>query len=297
MIDMNFKIEREIDSLGLAEFFKKTGFLKVTLLTIDETDRLKSCIFEMSREFSIIKKELAGEMAWKIDIFKQLYSFIEFQKLCINEKIIRICEQLLSPDLVLEQASILYAQKGNYYRQGWHRDVWQLPEKVINNNIFTSNFFYNSIQVNLALSDDDCFWIVPGTHKRPLRPEEEDLFLGSKYYTPINTDMPNQQNIFLNPGEAIFYNNYSLHRGHNEFGRSRNTFHASYHSKKHPPTWHFYNTGFGALDETHAKQLPQELYSMWEKNQAVARSFPSIDFARTAYGLNSSKHLKTLSDE
>ena len=78
MIDMNFEIEREIEALGLTDFFKETGFLKVTLLSTDEIDHLKSCIFEMSRKFSTIKKELTGEKAWKIDIFQHKTKLLAF---------------------------------------------------------------------------------------------------------------------------------------------------------------------------------------------------------------------------
>ncbi|KAF3901441.1 hypothetical protein ABW21_db0203346 [Orbilia brochopaga] len=62
-------------------------------------------------------------------------------------------------------------------------------------------------QYNLALYDDACLIVVPGSHKRPKTPEEAAL-LAKDDKTPL----PGEIKVVLKPNQAVFYENDILHR-------------------------------------------------------------------------------------
>ena len=65
-------------------------------------------------------------------------------------------------DVVIDGASLFCAQAGVDYRQGWHRDLLQIPDEEIDPAWFSEAHLHNYVQVNLALGVDRCLWLVPG---------------------------------------------------------------------------------------------------------------------------------------
>ena len=61
---------------------------------------------------------------------------------------------------------------------------------------------------HLALVDDACLQIVPGSHKRYRTEHERSCLLETR-----NEDIPGQYTIQLSAGEAVFWNGNSIHRG------------------------------------------------------------------------------------
>ena len=84
----------------------------------------------------------------------------------------------------------------------------------------------------LALVDDECHELIPGSHKRWRTPFEHDVLLPKAMkdqgvpYTPSwnGTDpLPNQVAIRLKAGEALIRSGATIHRGHTVPDRERNT--------------------------------------------------------------------------
>lgn len=159
-----------------------------------------------------------------------------------HSKVMSIVEELLGPDLIVNNASILAANKGVKYDLGWHRDVIQIPQEEIDEEyIYSKDRFHNSCQINLPLYEEDALWIVPGSHNRVNTPAENAIFGGSKHYSPPSSEMPGAMPVRLKAGQAVFYNNNLIHRGYTaEVKVPRRTIHMGYHSASKPPTWHFY---------------------------------------------------------
>jgi len=90
----------------------------------------------------------------------------------------------------------------------------------------------NGVSMFLALVDDECHELIPGSHKRWRTPFEHDVLLpkGMKEqgvpYTPSwnGTDpLPNQVAIRLKAGEALIRSGAAIHTGHTVPERERNT--------------------------------------------------------------------------
>ncbi|WP_165488633.1 MULTISPECIES: phytanoyl-CoA dioxygenase family protein [Dyella] len=155
-----------------------------------------------------------------------------------------IAAGLLGERIVIDGASLFYAEAGVDYRQGWHRDLMQVPDDRIDPAWFTPDYHYNYVQVNVPLTVDPCLWIVPGSHRRPLNAQERSIFGNDPRIAPVGAELDEGMQLVLQPGQAVFYNNYAVHRG---FGGvlqdKRITIHLGFHSREHAPTCHF-----GVLD-------------------------------------------------
>jgi hypothetical protein len=90
----------------------------------------------------------------------------------------------------------------------------------------------NGVSMFLALVDDECHELVPGTHNRWRTPFEHDVLLPQAMkdqgvpYTPSwnGVDpLPNQVAIRLKAGEALIRNGTTIHTGHTVPERERNT--------------------------------------------------------------------------
>ena len=98
-----------------------------------------------------------------------------------------------------------------------------------NANAFTER---NAVSMFLALVDDECHELIPGSHNRWRTPFEHDVLLPQAMkdqgvpYTPSwnGVDpLPNQVAIRLKAGEALIRNGATIHTGHTVPDRERNT--------------------------------------------------------------------------
>lgn len=265
-----------LDSLD-KNYFDKNGYIVVQILCEQEISIFQD--FASSLLKNIIKGEklLDKTGAMRFNLFGDVIDLSSLYSLVYNPTLLKVAEKLLDKNLILEGALFLLSTIENNYKQGWHRDVWQIPENQIDERMFSPTYQHNCIQLNLAIWDDQSFWIVPESHQRPDTMAERKLFSGSKHLTPVDAQMPNNLCIKIQAGQAIFYNNNAIHRGYNSLKKQRATFHASYHSSLKAPTWHFYNPGFGTLPLRIASTLQPTLFKMWQENQIVKQRYPNIE--------------------
>lgn len=90
----------------------------------------------------------------------------------------------------------------------------------------------NGVSMFLALTDDECHELVPGSHNRWRTPFEHDVLLPQSMkdqgvpYTPSwngEEPLPGQVAIRLKAGEALIRNGATIHTGHTVPDRERNT--------------------------------------------------------------------------
>ena len=90
----------------------------------------------------------------------------------------------------------------------------------------------NGVSMFLALTDDECHELIPGTHNRWRSPLEHDVLLPRKMkdagipYTPSwngEDPLPGQTAIRLRAGQALIRNGATIHTGHTVPGRERIT--------------------------------------------------------------------------
>ncbi|MGG0263010.1 phytanoyl-CoA dioxygenase family protein [Bacillus mycoides] len=116
-------------------------------------------------------------------------------------------------------ASLLWAPEKVNYDLYWHRDD---PDSAV----YTPSGKANHVQFNVALTKDTSFWVIPGSHKRPLN-ELEQLVERSKEIVSL----PDQINVECNPGDIIFMNAWTLHRGSCSSTDVRRTLHMNVQPK------------------------------------------------------------------
>ncbi|HEX8677325.1 MAG TPA: phytanoyl-CoA dioxygenase family protein [Segetibacter sp.] len=191
--------------------------------------------------------------------------------------ILKTVEELLGPNLIVNNASILAANEGTEYSLGWHRDIIQIPQPEIEDWLFSPERFHNSVQINLPLVDENSLWVVPGSHFRPNTEEENKAFQGSKHYAPLGIEMPGGIPVPLKAGQAVLYNNNLIHRGFTEKMKiPRRTLHMGYHSALYPPTWHFYLLNGDLLTPEYLDRLSPTMRRMMEEYLECRRQYPDM---------------------
>jgi ectoine hydroxylase-related dioxygenase (phytanoyl-CoA dioxygenase family) len=190
---------------------------------------------------------------------------------------LKAVEELIGPNLIVNNASILAANVGTAYSLGWHRDIIQIPQPEIEDWLFSPERFHNSVQINLPLVDENSLWVVPGSHNRPNTVEENAAFAGSKHYAPVGAEMPGGIPVRLKAGQAVLYNNNLIHRGYTEeMEVPRRTLHMGYHSAALPPTWHFYLLNSDLLTEDYLRTLSPTMRQMMEAYLACRQEYPNM---------------------
>ena len=190
---------------------------------------------------------------------------------------LKAVEELIGPDLIVNNASILAANVGTEYSLGWHRDIIQIPQEEIEDWLFSEERFHNSVQINLPLVDENSLWVVPGSHNRPNNAAENAVFEGSKHYAPLGREMPGGIEVALKAGQAVLYNNNLIHRGYTKkMTLPRRTLHMGYHSASHPPTWHFYLLNGSLLTPEYLDRLNPTMRSMMEDYLACRKEYPEM---------------------
>ncbi len=222
-------------------FFREQGYLIRKILDDASVARYVAAVDEARRE--------SGEAQRMSNLqFLQPGKAIRgIQDIICNEDILAVCRDLLGEGIIVDGASLFYADAGVDYRQGWHRDVLQVPDDQVDTRWFSENYHYNYVQMNMPLTADGCLWIVPGSHRRQLDAQERAIFGNTEKMAPVDApELDAGKQIVLQPGEAVFYNNYAVHRGWGGVLKDRRiTIHLGFHSAQYPPTLHF-----GVLDHT-----------------------------------------------
>jgi hypothetical protein len=192
--------------------------------------------------------------------------------------VLSAAESLLGPDLIINNASLLAAEPGTTYRLGCHRDVIQIPEaEIVPEAIYSPSWFHNNVQINLPLYPDDALWVVPGSHLRPNTIPEEQAFAGSRHYAPLAAEMPGGVNVQVPPGHAVLYNNNLIHRGHHpQLPGPRLTLHLGYHSRRRPPTWHFYLLDESRFSASYRAQMSDRMREMLDAYFACRAEHPRM---------------------
>lgn len=114
---------------------------------------------------------------------------------------------------------MLWTPKVIGYNLGWHRD--QMKEDLYDFAHYKPAK-QDHVQFNAALNPDDCFLVVPGSHRRPLTETEWAALKTNK-----TADLPDQVVAALEPGDILYMDAHTLHRGRSSVEGNRLTLHYS----------------------------------------------------------------------
>jgi hypothetical protein len=220
------------------EQYNELGFIIKQILSDPEVEYYKDQI----NTSHLAKLSAVSDKMVNAQFLQPKNSLLGVQQIICNPSIKRICLEILGGGrAIIDGASVLCCRVGVDYRQGWHRDIMQIPDSQISLDWFSNKYFHNNVQVNLALLPDSCLWLVRGSHKRNFTLIEAETFAGSLKIAPLSDiQLPDSLQIKLKPGEAVFYNNNSIHRGYaGKSATQRMTIQLGYHSNLFAPSPHF----------------------------------------------------------
>ncbi|KDN37256.1 hypothetical protein K437DRAFT_276610 [Tilletiaria anomala UBC 951] len=143
----------------------------------------------------------------------------------------------------LELFNLLINPTTHYFALSWHRDDIR-PEISIDDERKALRTPTHGIQWNAALYDDDCLFVVPGTHRRIRTHEEKQANhakapeakkcaegyggAGEELDVACSADPPTTLRVKLKAGEAVFYSQRILHRASYLPTKQRATLHGCY---------------------------------------------------------------------
>ena len=125
-----------------------------------------------------------------------------------SEQIARYLRPFLGEELRLGWVH-LCAIRGDY-QIGWHRDIggeerdgsYEVEMEIL------ARHRKNLVKWHMALVDDPCLWIVPGSHRRYRTEREREVLINDQ-----QGEIPGALQIELKRGQTIFWNGNGIHRG------------------------------------------------------------------------------------
>lgn len=96
------------------------------------------------------------------------------------------------------------------YDSGWHRDTGgQTRNAAYEEEMeILRTHRKNMLKFHLAVEDDPCLWLVPGSHRRYRSAIEHEFLTGER-----KGDLPGTVQMDLKRGQTVFWNGNTIHRG------------------------------------------------------------------------------------
>jgi hypothetical protein len=218
----------ERSMIDVAEF-RKSGFLIVPdLLAPEELAPLREAAARLvarcrSGEHRNVRLSPSREDSWGAG---SMFAPTALEPALIDamagERVRAISEEILGPAR-LAVVSFLYNPERENWDGVWHRDSQFLfmnePERrrALNQGLSAC------VQWNVALYDDACLMVVPGSLGRDNTPEEQAVLDGG------GGEMPGAITVALPAGTGLVYDPFQIHRGLYRANAPRATLHFSCH--------------------------------------------------------------------
>lgn len=200
-------------------------------------------------------------------------SNINAAELLYHDNTFGVVQQLMqTPDVGLVGDYLMCNPTENHGPWFWHRDfspVNEGPLQGVQMDFMACGPVY--VQWNIALYDDDVFWVVPGSHRRANTGEENrqmaavphsyvhgQLPQGDKRHEPL----PNSLRVDLKAGDGVVYNNSLLHWGSNYSSKLRRCIHLGYRGFN---TSRYFHQGFGRELPVYMKHLPPKFSTYYQR--------------------------------
>ena len=129
-----------------------------------------------------------------------------FAEYLCSEPVGRYVEGFLGSELRLGHVHLWCSSTS--YDTGWHRDHGAARDVREEEELALLNAPKVSIKWQLALVDDPCLWVVPGSQLRYRTADEREAL-----NVDTRMDIEGQQQVVLKRGQTLFWNGSVIHRG------------------------------------------------------------------------------------
>lgn len=133
-----------------------------------------------------------------------------FAAYLISKPLMAYVRAMLGEELRLGAVSIFCNANQAPYDTGWHRDLGgeERDSSAAVELEILGRFRKYHRKWHLALADDPCLWLVPGSHRRYRTEREREAMIDNPY-----ADIPGQRRISLQRGQTLFWSGNGIHRG------------------------------------------------------------------------------------
>lgn len=158
-----------------------------------------------------------------------------------DSKVRGICRELFAGEPLFRCTTLWMNPATQQLDGNWHRDSQFLfPDEVVEQEkIAAANGISNHIQLQIALVPSEDIELVPGSHRRWDTPEEYAIRRADGGANNRSNSMPGTVRIALEPGDAVGFNAYGLHRGRYHADRLRRTFMLTFTDSRSPMSDYF----------------------------------------------------------
>ncbi len=224
---------------------------------------------------SIIPDELKGKATWGVG---EITRRSLFDPALVNVFAHPRVDQAMNALLDEPRAwgiKILWTPKVVGYNLGWHRDQ---VSRDFYDWIQHKPVAQDHVQFNAALNADDCFLVVPGSHRRALTETEWNALRND-----VTADLPGQVVAALEPGDILYMDAHALHRGRSSVEGNRLTLHYSAQSQWVPLKEWGGQEDFGFItSDEFMDQLKPAARVYYERLRTAERTQESMSFAYKA---------------
>jgi ectoine hydroxylase-related dioxygenase (phytanoyl-CoA dioxygenase family) len=139
-----------------------------------------------------------------------------------DPSVLSILKSICNCKLLFHDLQYFFNPLHTTWRGYWHRDGQAIAPDDATEQRRLFDVSDNFIRVNIALIPDDNLEIVPGSHTR--WDTKEELEIRKELNGKNNTsEMPSLTKIVLNPGDAVFFDGFTIHRGNYFVDKPRRT--------------------------------------------------------------------------
>ena len=230
-----------LDYQNIKSQFKQQGYTIIPqLFELEELDRLVIiCDRAMARRRSEYLKTHASFPKKNCSVPEQISHFSDrsevinfLQNKLADERILAILNCICDRQLLFHGLVYFFNPEELSWHGDWHRDgqVNADNDDIEKSRIFSSDF----IRIHLAFIADNNLEIVAGSHARWDNPQELEIRKELNGNSNCSDLMPSATRINLQPGDAVIFDGYAIHRGNYIAERSRKTLAILYSS---PVAW------------------------------------------------------------
>jgi hypothetical protein len=206
-----------LDRNDITSKFIQQGYIIIPkLFDLENIDRLKSiCARALDRRrkeylktHPIFPKKTCS-LPEQIEYFSDYSQVIDYLLNTIaDQRILSILDYICDRQLFFHGLVYFFNPEERSWRGDWHRDgqINAPDDRTERLRIFSSSF----VRVHLALIADDNLEIVPGSHARWDTSQELEIRKGLNGKFSDSNLMPSPTRINLQPGDAVFFDGYSI---------------------------------------------------------------------------------------
>lgn len=208
-------------------------------------------------------------------------ALVDLMEAIAAPQVLEVCSSILRAAPLFRCTSLFFNPLDTSLDGNWHRDSqFHYPDAAEEKAAITAvNAVGSSVQLQVALVPSDDVELVPGSHLRWDTTAEFEIRRADKGNNSRSNAMPGALRLALNPGDALAFNPYSLHRGRYHVDKLRRTLMLTYTTRAKPRFDYFSNQPWfdeaGYLDglEVHTKEFFEafvtEYQPQWQATQGT----------------------------